>query len=145
MKLNSPAFSNHGSIPLKYTCDGSNISPPLRISGVPEDAGSLALMVEDPDATSGDFSHWLAYDIPVSIEGVPEDSTPGIVGRNDFNKSGYGGPSPISGSHRYNFKLFALDTRLGLPAGKTKAEVLAAMQGHIIDRTELTGLYQRTG
>lgn len=143
MKIISPAFSHEGNIPSKYTCDGKNVSPPLHISGVPAGAASLALVVEDPDAPSGTFIHWVVYNIPVKVEAVHENTEPGIVGRNDFDKTVYGGPCPPSGTHRYFFKLYALDRELDLTPGRSKPELDEAMKDHIIAQAELIGLYSR--
>jgi len=143
MKIISPAFSHEGNIPSQYTCDGKNVSPPLHISEVPAGISSLALVVEDPDAPTGNFIHWVVYNIPVTVEAVHENTEPGIVGRNDFNKTVYGGPCPPSGTHRYIFKLFALDTELDLTPGRSKQELDTAMSGHIVEQTELVGLYSK--
>ncbi len=144
MKIISSAFAHNEKIPSKYTCDGDNISPPLQFTEVPSAAKSLALLVEDPDAPSGLFVHWVIYNIPVSAGSLPEGARPpGIEGVNDFGKSAYGGPCPPSGTHRYYFKFFALDSEVDLPEGVNRSGVLKAMKGHIIEEDELIGLYQR--
>jgi len=145
MKLTSPAFEQNQPIPVKHTCDGANHHPPLNFSQVPEEAQSLALVVEDPDAPTKVFTHWLIYDIPPSIQHIPEHEVPlsGTVGVNDFGTRGYRGPCPPSGTHHYVFKLFALDTGLALPEGTRKEDVLAKMKGHVIATAELVGTYTR--
>jgi len=143
MQLTSPAFTHQETIPAKYTCDGANISPPLAISGVPATARSLVLLVEDPDAPSGTFIHWVVYDIPPDTETIGEKTDPGTLGTTSYNKVSYGGPCPPSGSHRYFFKLYALDRELGSGPGLNKKQVEQAMSGHILAQTELVGLYER--
>lgn len=146
MKLESSAFAHNGEIPRKYTCDGDDISPPLSVSEVPEEAASLALIVDDPDAPAGDWVHWVVFNIPASTTSVGEGSAPsGIQGTTDFGRAGWGGPCPPSGTHRYYFKLYALDTELDLDASTTKAELETAMTGHVLDRAELVGTYKRPG
>jgi Raf kinase inhibitor-like YbhB/YbcL family protein len=147
MKLTSPAFEQNQPIPTRYTCDGVNHHPALAFSQVPEDAQSLAIVVEDPDAPTKVFTHWLIYNIPPSTQQISEQEVPpGITdGVNDFGTRGYRGPCPPSGTHHYVFKLFALDTRLALPEGTTKAEVLAKMQGHVLATAELVGTYTKRG
>ena len=142
MRLACPEFKNNDSIPSKFTCDNSDISPALVIEDIPRDALSLALIVDDPDAPGGMWVHWIVYDIPV-ITRIGENSIPGKQGLNDFGRLNYGGPCPPSGTHRYFFKIYALDKQLGLPEGITKAALEKAMQGHILDRAELVGLYKR--
>lgn len=145
MKIICPEFGHESSIPSKYTCDGANVSPPLLITNVPATALSLALVVEDPDAPHGNFTHWLLWDIPVAVESIHENSAPGVEGMNDFGKVGYGGPCPPSGSHRYQFTLYALDRQLNLASGMSKATLKEAMSGHIVAQSELLGRYQRGG
>jgi len=145
-KLTSPAF-NHGSqIPSKYTCDGEDINPHLVIHGVPAEAKSLALMMEDPDAPTGLFIHWVVWDIPPETREIREHSAPFGTGEglNSWGESGYGGPCPPSGTHRYFFRLFALDRKLKIPADAKKEELEAAMAGNILATTELMGTYIRT-
>ncbi len=145
-KLTSPAF-NHGSqIPSKYTCDGDDISPHLVIHGIPSRAKSLALVMDDPDAPGGTFVHWVLWDIPPETKEIREHAVPfgAVEGTTSWGDSGYGGPRPPSGSHRYFFRLFALDARLHLPATAGREELEAAMAGHIVATTELMGTYART-
>lgn len=141
MQLSSAAFENGGMIPDKYTCHGLNINPPLNIQNIPKDAKCLVLITDDPDAPGGAFVHWVVYNIPV-INMVPENSVPGIPGMNDYGKKLYGGPCPPSGIHRYYFKCFALSTRLSLEDGVAKQTIIEAMQGHVLESTELMGRYQ---
>lgn len=144
MKITSAAFQHGGNIPSKFTCDGSNTSPPLQISDVPSEAKGLVLIVDDPDAPSGLFTHWTAWNILPQTSAVAEGSTPkGVHGTNDFGKSGYGAPCPPSGTHRYYFKIFALDRELDLPAGAKRGQLDAAMKGHVIAQGELMGRYSR--
>jgi hypothetical protein len=145
MKLISPAFEHGQPIPAQYTCDGANHHPPLTISDVPKETQSLALVVEDPDAPTKVFTHWLIYDLPPSTQYIPEQGVPlgGTDGVNDFGTRGYKGPCPPSGTHRYVFRLFALDTRLALPQGTRKEDVLAKLNGHVLATAELVGTYTR--
>lgn len=150
IKIESPAFNYGDFIPSKYTCDGANISPPLKWSEVPEGTKSIALICDDPDAPIGDWVHWVLYNIPPEIkelkENFPSDKIlkdGSIHGLNDWKKYGYGGPCPPSGIHRYYFKIFALDIKLDLAPGATKKQLLDAMRGHIIAQGELMGKYQR--
>ena len=142
MKLSSPAFESERSIPRKYSCSGANINPPLLIADVPAGTKTMALILEDPDAPSGAFVHWLVYNIPVDNR-IEEDSVPGTQGVNTYGKRAYGGPCPPSGTHRYVFKLYALNTVLALGDIANRETVVAAMEGHIVDTAELIGLYQR--
>jgi Raf kinase inhibitor-like YbhB/YbcL family protein len=149
-KLTSTSFKEGQPIPRQHTCDGVNVSPPLEWSGAPEAAKTLAIICDDPDAPSGTWVHWVLYNLPGDkiglVENVPTtEKVPGdgLQGTNDFKKIGYGGPCPPSGTHRYFFKLYALDAELSLKAGATKAEVLKAMEGHIIGQTQLMGTYRR--
>ena len=151
MELKSSAFATGGMIPTKYTCDGPDVSPPLSWSDVPAAAKSLALIADDPDAPMGTWVHWVAWNIPPNAggleEGVPKkDSLPNGMkqGMTDFRSIGYGGPCPPSGTHRYFFKLYALDTSLNLPPSTTKKDLEKAMQGHLLQRGELLGKYART-
>lgn len=143
MKLSSSAFKNNGDIPVRYTCDGPDVSPPLEINGAPVECRSLVLIVDDPDAPRGTWNHWIVFNIPPQIASIAEDSVPGTQGVNDFRKTDYGGPCPPSGTHRYFFKLFALDSHLDLPAGVTRGKLEQAMEGHILDSCELMGRYYR--
>jgi len=144
MKITSSAFQQGGNIPSKFTCDGANTSPALQISGILAEAKTLVLIVDDPDAPSGLFTHWMAWNISPQTSTVAEGSTPkGVHGTNDFGKSGYGGPCPPSGMHRYHFKIFALDRELDLPAGAKRGQLDAAMKGHVVAQGELMGRYAR--
>lgn len=147
MKITSFAFEHNSKIPSKYTCDGENINPELRIEEVPENAKSLVLIVDDPDATRGStWLHWTLWNINSQTKEIAENSVPegAIEGKTDFGKPGWGGPCPPSGSHRYFFKLFALDEILDLSAGASLDELQKAMEGHILSQAELIGLYSRS-
>jgi Raf kinase inhibitor-like YbhB/YbcL family protein len=143
MKITSPSFQEGGSIPEKFSKNGQNVSPELRIEGVPAQAMSLALIVDDPDAPVGLFTHWLVWNIDPKITQIAEDRAPSgaVHGKNDFGEIGYGGPQPPSGTHRYYFKVFALDRRLDLKPGAKRREVDAAIKGHVIGQGELMGRY----
>jgi Raf kinase inhibitor-like YbhB/YbcL family protein len=144
MKVTSSAFPEGGNIPSKFTCDGADTSPPLQIAEVPPGAKSLALVMDDPDAPSGLFTHWMVWNIPPQIGTVGEGPAPkGVQGTNDFGKSGYGGPCPPSGTHRYYFKIFALDRELDLPSGAKRSQLDAALKGHVVAQGELMGRYSR--
>jgi Raf kinase inhibitor-like YbhB/YbcL family protein len=144
MRITSPEFKHNESIPRKFTCQGEDVSPALVIEGIPEGAKSLALIVDDPDAPMGMWVHWVVYDIPVTAR-VEEKGIPGKQGMNDFGRLDYGGPCPPSGTHRYFFKIYALDGLLNLEEGINKKQLEGAMQGHILDQAELIGLYKKTG
>ena len=152
--LRSGAFSDGGEIPVKYTCMGKDVSPQLTWQGVPAETKSLVLIVDDPDAPDPNnprmtWVHWVVYNIPVAAEGLPEEASshnlpPGTEqGVNDWNNVGYGGPCPPIGRHRYFHKLYALDTMLTITGKANKAKIEAAMQGHIIDSTELMGTFAK--
>ena len=150
MKLRSPAFEEGGLIPDRYTCDGENISPPLEWEGAPEGTKSFALVCDDPDASMGTWVHWVVYDIPSTITKLPEQIPPeaalvngGKQGTTDFYRTGYGGPCPPSGTHRYFFRLYALDRALDLEPGATKEQLLREMLSHVLEETALMGCYQR--
>jgi Raf kinase inhibitor-like YbhB/YbcL family protein len=150
LQLLSTAFSEGATIPRQYTCDGKDVSPPLSWSGVPEGAKSLALICDDPDA-SKTWVHWVIFDLPPAGKGLPEGLTKsaevaggGTQGTNDFRKVGYGGPCPPSGTHRYFFKLYALDTQVKLHSDATKADLERAMKGHILAEATLMGRYARS-
>jgi Raf kinase inhibitor-like YbhB/YbcL family protein len=145
MKLISPDFSDGGNIPERFTCDGEDISPTLRIEDVPEAARSLLLIVDDPDAPVGTFTHWLMWNIRPDVTEIAENSplSEAVQGVNDFGRSRYGGPCPPSGVHRYYFKLYALDTTLQLPAKSKRKVVEAAIKGHTISEATLMGRYAR--
>ena len=142
MILKSTAFVEGGKIPSKYTCDGEDINPPLEIEEIPVGAESLVLIVDDPDAPMGTWDHWIVWNIPI-VTKINEDSVPGIQGKNSWERNDYGGPCPPSGTHRYFFKLYALDTTLDIDYNSTKKEVEKVMDGHIISHTQLVGLYSR--
>lgn len=144
IRITSSAFHEGGSIPPKFTCDGGNTSPSLQISGVPLEAKSIALVVDDPDAPGGLFTHWVVWNISSQTTGIAEGSAAqGVQGTNDFGRSGYGAPCPPSGSHRYVFKIFALDKQLDLPSSAKRGQLDAAMKGHVIAQGELMGRYSR--
>ena len=150
IKLTSTAFKEGEAIPRQYTCDGVNISPPLEWSGVPKSAKAIAIIADDPDAPAGAWVHWVLYNLPAENIGLVENLPPtenlkagGFQGKNDFGKIGYGGPCPPSGTHRYFFKIYALDSELPLKSGATKAEVEKAMEGHILAQAQLMGTYSR--
>lgn len=145
LELTSTAFSQGASIPSEYTCDGADVSPPLAWSGAPEAVGSFALIMDDPDAPAGTWVHWVLYNLPAETnelpQGAPADA--GLQGQNSWSRTGYGGPCPPSGEHRYFFKLYALDAPLELADGATKDELLQAMDGHILAQGQLMGTYSR--
>ena len=145
MKITSSAFEHNSEIPFIYTCDGENINPPLEFVQVPTNAKSLVLIVDDPDAPMGTFVHWVLFNVSPKSKGVKENSIPdsAIQGLNSANKTGYMGPCPPSNTHRYFFKLYALDMKLNLLQKSTKQELEQAIQGHILDKAELVGLYSR--
>jgi Raf kinase inhibitor-like YbhB/YbcL family protein len=150
MRLSSSAFRNEGTIPKAYTCDGANVSPPLAWEDVPEKARSLALIADDPDAPAKTWVHWVVFNLLATMKGLPENvpaqgmiAGRGVQGTNDFRKVGYGGPCPPVGTHRYFFKLYALDTELALDSSTTKDALLKAMEGHILAEGQLMGKYSR--
>ncbi|MFH1133687.1 MAG: YbhB/YbcL family Raf kinase inhibitor-like protein [Nanoarchaeota archaeon] len=142
MKLSSTAFQPNQTIPAKYTCDGQGISPPLSVSGIPPATKAFALVVEDPDAPMGIFTHWVAWNIPVRPQ-IGEDADFTYQGKNSFGDIGYGGPCPPNGKHRYVFKLFALDAQLSLYPSADRKQLESAMEGHILAQAELVGVYSR--
>ncbi|MFC1699590.1 YbhB/YbcL family Raf kinase inhibitor-like protein [Candidatus Omnitrophota bacterium] len=142
MRLRSKEFEHNQLMPDKFTCSGQDINPALVIEELPQGAKSLALIVDDPDAPMGTWVHWVLFNIPVGSQ-IDEDSIPGVEGSNDFGRNSYGGPCPPSGTHRYFFKIYALDSELDLPVGSSKLALEQAMQGHILDQSELIGLYKR--
>lgn len=154
LEITSPAFKNQADIPSIYTCDGDDISPPLAWSGIPDGTQSLVLIVDDPDAPDPaapkmTYVHWVLYNLPPGSTGLPEGTTSDALpagtreGVNDWGRTGYGGPCPPIGSHRYFHKLYALDTLLPDMGTPKKAELEQAMEGHILGRAELIGLYER--
>ena len=138
-------FATGQPVPIKYTCDGADINPSLQISDLPANTESIAIIVDDPDSPSGDWVHWVMWNISPAIAAIAENSVPAgaVVGVNDFGKNNYGGPCPHGGVHRYFFKVYALDKMLDLPASATKADLLAAMSGHILGDAQVMGVYQR--
>ena len=145
MKIESSAFNNNETIPKKYTCDGENINPPLEFSEIPDSAKSLVLIVDDPDAPAGTWTHWIIWNIDSKItmikeNSVPQGSTEGIT---NSGKAGYSGPCPPSGTHRYFFKIYALDNKLNIPPDTSRANLEKEMSGHILAKGELVGLYSR--
>lgn len=143
MELSSPAFRDQARIPTRYTCDGEGVSPPLTVTEIPAAATSLVLIMDDPDAPVGTWDHWVLYDLPVISE-IPEGAAGlGTTGTATGGTQGYESPCPPHGSHRYVFKLFALDAALGLPAGVSKARVLEAIEGHLLATATLLGRYSR--
>ena len=142
LTLSSAAFLDGQHIPEKYTCDGENINPQLVIGNIPKEAQSLALIMEDPDAPNGTFTHWLIWDIPV-LHTIMENEAPGVQGRNDFGDNKYGGPCPPDGTHRYYFRLYALQEKLNLPEGSSKEELLKAIEPVKLAKAELMGKYNR--
>ena len=155
LTIQSPAFGVMAAIPRKYTCDGENVAPPLEWSGAPEGTQSFALVVDDPDAPDPAapkqvFVHWVLYDLPATTGGLPEGTTRGTLppgtreGRNDWERAGYGGPCPPKGRHRYFFRLYAVDALLGDLRAPKKADLEAALAGHVLATAELVGTYERT-
>jgi len=142
MEITSPEFKHNGFIPAKFTCEREDVNPTLIISGIPKDAESLALIMDDPDAPMGVWVHWVVFDIPI-VSRIEENSVPGKLGINNSGRRDYHGPCPPSGTHRYFFKIYALDTKLNLNESISKGQLEKAMQGHILDNVELVGLYKR--
>ena len=142
MKLTSPEFKNNEYLPARFTCDGQEINPPFAIENIPDNTQSLALIVDDPDAPSGTFVHWVVFNIQVSTT-IGENSIPGKQGVNTSGTNSYVSPCPPRGTHRYFFKLYALDTILNLKEGISKQQLEAAMKNHILAQAELIGLYKR--
>jgi Raf kinase inhibitor-like YbhB/YbcL family protein len=140
--MTSPEFRDNSRIPSKYTCDGNNISPPLEIQGIPEGTISMVLIVDDPDAPMGTWDHWIVWNIQPK-DRIEENSVPGTEGINDFRKHSYGGPCPPSGTHRYFFKIYALDTKLNISSNSRKSDVERAMKDHVLTKGQLIGLYSR--
>jgi Raf kinase inhibitor-like YbhB/YbcL family protein len=146
LRLSSPAFTNGSQIPSRYTCDGDNFNPHLVLHGVPEQAKSLTLVMEDPDAPTGLWTHWIMWNIPAETKEIREHTVPfgALEGTNSGRKKGYTGPCPPGGTHRYFFRVFALDRKLALEAGAGRDELERAMEGHILATAELMGNYGRT-
>jgi Raf kinase inhibitor-like YbhB/YbcL family protein len=150
MELKSPAFGEGDMIPKKYTCDGQDISPPVEWTSVIKGAQTLALICDDPDAPGGTWVHWVIFNLPNDTKNLAENiphlkelPNGAKQGTNDFGKIGYGGPCPPGGTHRYYFKIYSLDTDLDLEAGATKAQLLQAIEGHILEEGQLMGKYKR--
>ncbi len=154
LELTSPAFTPGATIPARYTCEGQDVAPPLQWGGIPDGTRSLVLIMDDPDAPDPaaprmTWVHWVLYNLPPDLQSLPEGATSRDLpagsgeGRNDWGRTGYGGPCPPIGRHRYFFKLYALDTRLEGLDTPTKAEVEAAMAGHVLEQAELVGTYQK--
>ncbi len=144
MKIESDVFPNDGMIPVQYTCYGDKTQIPLKISGVPQNAKSLGLIVDDPDAPNGDFVHWVVWNIEPETSIIENNNLPGAVeGNTSLNKPGWVPPCPPSGTHHYNFKLYALDTLLSIPKSSNKVDFIQATKGHVIDYKVLIGLYGR--
>ncbi len=143
LSLASPVFTNGETIPSKFSCKGENVNPPLIIKGVPEQTKSLVIIMHDPDAPSGDFIHWLVWNISPQIAGIKENSVPNeaVQGTTSFGETMYSGPCPPSGSHRYIFDLYALDDILSTSERTDKDSLMKVMQGHILNQTTLTGLF----
>lgn len=145
LSITSSSFRHGEMIPARFTCDGADVNPPLTIDNVPPDAKSLALIVDDPDAPGGLWVHWVVWNIDPATREIAENTVPAraLLGRNDFRQTSYGGACPPSGTHRYFFRLFALDAMLNLPAGAGKASLEKAMTPHILAQTTLMGKYRR--
>lgn len=148
--ITSPVFEDGGIIPKKYTCDDLDMSPPIEWSNVPEGTKTISIVCDDPDAPMKTWIHWIIFNIPGDVTGLPENVPPekelengAKQGMNDFHKVGYGGPCPPSGTHRYFFKIYALDITLDLPAGVSKSHLMIAMEGHVISESHLMGTYTR--
>lgn len=144
LTIRSPAFENNKLIPAKYTCDGDDVNPPLTVDGAPDGTRSMVLIVDDPDAPMGTWDHWIVWNIPATTSKIEENTVPGTEGMNDFRRRSYGGPCPPSGTHRYFFKVYALDVKLDLSPTSRKRDVEKAMQGHVLAKGELVGLYRRS-
>jgi len=145
MRIKSSAFQHAERIPLKYTCDGEDINPPLTIEDIPKGTESLVLIVDDPDAPMGVWTHWTLWNIAPKTEEIGEDSVPAgaVEGMTNFKSTGYGGPCPPDGQHRYFFKLYALDSELELDSSVDAEELEEAMNKHIIEKAELVGVYEK--
>jgi Raf kinase inhibitor-like YbhB/YbcL family protein len=147
LRISSPAFGDNQEIPAKYTCEGEDVSPQLKIENVPAGTKSLALLVEDPDAPNGLWVHWAVWNINPNIGTIAEHAEPreSVIGKNSWGHNAYGGPCPPSGTHHYHFKLYALNAVLELPGSATRAELTEAMERHILAEAMLTGLYAKKG
>ena len=145
LTITSTAFANGAAIPARFTCDGNDANPPLAVGNVPTGTRSFALIADDPDAPGGTWVHWVLWNIPAQTREIPENAVPdgASQGKNSWGRNTYGGPCPPNGTHRYFFKFYALDADLKLGASSTKADLEQAMQGHILARGELIGIYRR--
>jgi len=146
LEVSSASFKQEGFIPAIYSCEGKSINPPIEIRNIPDGTRSLALIMDDPDATKGTFVHWVAWNIDPAKKTIPENSSPGTEGKNGAGKNGYIGPCPPAGTgtHHYHFKVYALDSKLNLQNNAGKAELEAAMEKHILAKGELIGLYHKS-
>jgi Raf kinase inhibitor-like YbhB/YbcL family protein len=146
-RLTSPAFGDRQRIPEKYTCDGKDVNPPLAMENAPAGTKSLALVLEDPNAPHGLFIHWTLWNINPRLNSIDEQAEPSesVCGKNSWGHNRYGGPCPPSGTHRYEFRLYALDTTLHLPGSANREQLGDAMDGHILAVAQLTGLYSKKG
>ena len=142
--VKTPAFENNKLIPAKYTCDGDNVNPPLTIEDVPAETKSMVLIIDDPDASAGTWNHWLVWNISPATRKIEENTVPGTEGITTYRRHAYGGPCPPSGTHRYFFKVYALDMELDLNPNSRENDVEKAMEGHTLAKGELLGLYHRT-
>lgn len=145
MKIESPAFKHNEKIPVTFSCRGENISPELTLSDIPREAQSLVLIMDDPDAVGGRFIHWTLWNIPPATAVIPENSVPegAKEGITSYGRPGYGGPCPPSGTHRYMFKLYALDTKLDLSSSTRIRQLEEAVKSHVLEKAELIGLFSR--
>jgi len=150
IQVRSPAFEEGGMIPQRYACDGEDVSPPLTWESGPEGTKSIALICDDPDAPSGTFVHWVLYDLPGDTQELPENMPRSTMlpsgakqGVNGFGMTTYGGPCPPRGTHRYFFKVYALDAMTNLPPGRSKADLLKAIEGHILAQGQIMGMYRK--
>jgi len=145
LQITSPAFQNNGHIPRQYTCDGEDINPPLVIENCPKETQSISLICDDPDASIGTWVHWVVWNIDSTTKEIAENAVPkgAVEGMNDFKRHSYGGPCPPSGTHRYFFKVYALDTKLDISPNATKTDLETAMKGHILAEGQIVGLYTR--
>ncbi len=143
LTVKSPAFEANKEIPEKYSCRGKGTNPPITIEGTPKETKSIAFIIDDPDAPSGTFDHWVVWNIPPSMTKIAENSVPGTEGLNGIRQKGYTGPCPPSGTHRYFFKAYALDTEHALGVNSTKKDLEKAMQGHILAEGQLIGLFSK--
>jgi Raf kinase inhibitor-like YbhB/YbcL family protein len=143
LQVTSPSFTDNSNIPMKFTCEREGISPALSVTGIPPEAKSLAVIVEDPDAPNGTVTHWIAWDMEPTGD-IAEKSTAGVQGKNTRNNNGYMGPCPPTGTHHYHFKVYALDKKLGLPEGSTKEQLEAEMKDHVLATGEIIGLYKKS-